>query len=63
MGRYILTLPDDQLSRLRDLSSQTGVPMAEYVRRGLDMVLSPSSAQMVISGNLASGCVMLVMRG
>jgi len=29
----------DQLEKLRQLSQATGVPMAEYVRRGIDQVL------------------------
>lgn len=29
----------DQMEKLRALSQATGVPMAEYVRRGIDKVL------------------------
>lgn len=63
MGKFLVNIPDDSLDRLRCLSQQTGVPVSEYIRKGIDTILNPGSTQLVISGTLASGCVMLVMRG
>lgn len=63
MGKFLCNIPDDRLETLRSLSSATGTPVSEYIRRAVDSYLCPAGGQLVVSGSLISGCVVLVMRG
>lgn len=56
MGRFIFSLPDEQMQALRDMSLITSTPIASLVRQGIDLLLSGQVSCVVMqSGTVMSG--------
>ncbi len=63
MPRFILSMSEEQHSQLLSFSQQTGIPAAECVRRSLSLLFAGNeTGQVVVSGAIASGCILMVMR-
>ena len=63
MPRYLFHIHDDRLQELRDLSSATGITVSQLLRQAVDQMLdNRTSCSIVVSGQMASGSV-LVLRG
>lgn len=54
MPRFLFTLSNLQFTSLKELSEKTKVPIAEYIRQGIDQIL--------INQNVCSGSINLGIR-
>jgi DnaJ-class molecular chaperone len=50
------SLTEEQIDQLRALSARTKVPMAEYIRRGVELVLARSAQAQPIFANELETC-------
>ena len=64
MLKLLIHFDNQQVTILRKLSTETGVPVARLVRQAVDQFLDNRvPCGFIISGQIASGCALLVGRG
>ena len=61
MKSFTLYLRDEHLDALRERSQATGIPVANFIRQGIDLVLSGGvSCSFSVSGHVVSGQALLI---
>lgn len=61
MVKFLFNLPTEQLDDLRRFSQDTGSPVAECIRQGINLLLqSQVPCGVIVSGAIASGFIVLV---
>lgn len=62
MAKFLFNLPDDKLEQLRQKAQDNNLSVSEYLRQGVDWIISSKvPCSIITSGSVSSGFI-LVMR-